>query len=247
MINKLIILFQALRTIQPRDWLTFFNLYSQTTNQPKLIHTNTGLKFNLRANQIDYWLFLENIVLDTYSLKDLQSHKYATIIDIGANIGLFSTQAYQLWPQAKLISVEPNPESYKLLTQNLQLNQIQSQTYQSAVTKSANPKQIKLYYNQNPAMVSQITGSGKSFTANTITLEQLTKNIQTPALLKIDIEGGEYDLFTDKQLPYLKKFHTIVMEYHDLNSKQNLKFITKFLKLHSLPYFIDDLIIRITP
>ncbi len=245
--KKITILFHILSTLNPIYWFNFLTLYLQNTNKSKHIQTKSGIKFNLRTNQIDYWLFVENIVLDTYSLNSLQSNKYTTIIDIGANIGLFSTQAHQLWPQAKLISVEPNPQSYQLLTQNLQHNQIQSQTYQSAVTPNANPKQIKLFYNQNPAMVSQVTGSGKSFTANTITLQQLTQNIQTPALLKIDIEGGEYELFTDKQMPYLNKFHTIVMEYHDINKKYNLKKLTNWLQKKHLKYqVINQTIIILT-
>lgn len=54
-------------------------------------------------------------------------HQYAgmgsTIIDVGANIGAFSVWATNLlWRAARVIAVEPIPDTYRLLLANLDLN-----------------------------------------------------------------------------------------------------------------------------
>ena len=66
---------------------------------------------------------------------------------------------------------------------------------------------------------------------STIKNEVLKNKIRKIDLLKMDIEGGEYKIFLDKQsLRYiLKKVHYIFMEYHNINKKHNYKVIKKVL------------------
>lgn len=41
-----------------------------------------------------------------------------TVLDIGGNVGAFAMWASKEWPGANVVSFEPSPENYKLLTKN---------------------------------------------------------------------------------------------------------------------------------
>lgn len=40
-------------------------------------------------------------------------------MDIGAHVGSFTVLCHQYWPSAKIVAVEPHPESFALLEQNI--------------------------------------------------------------------------------------------------------------------------------
>ena len=58
---------------------------------------------------------------DAYELKSHQQKgsEMKVILDIGANIGLFSIVACNLFPQARIFAFEPHPANYRLLVNNL--------------------------------------------------------------------------------------------------------------------------------
>lgn len=62
--------------------------------------------------------FINLLLDDEYGLKSIKNHP-KTIVDIGANIGLFSQMAGELFPEAKIHAYEPNPRLQKYLDQNL--------------------------------------------------------------------------------------------------------------------------------
>lgn len=192
-----------------------------------VIQTQTGEQVFVRPNGIDYWIYIENLVIDSYELFKLKKKKFKSVLDIGSNIGLFSVYAHSLWPKAKFINVEPNPASLVILQKNFNLNNIRSTTIAKAVSNKDN-QFIKLYFNENPAMASTKVGSGSAIKVKTISLKSLVKLIEGPSLLKLDIEGAEYQLFTKENDIHFKKFNTILMELHDLNSKNNSSHVIKY-------------------
>ena len=65
---------------------------------------------------------------------------------------------------------------------------------------------------------------------------QLLKIVTAHTLLKIDIEGGEYELFTPKYVPLLKKLKMIVCELHTISPQNQPTTILSFLNR----YGFDD-------
>ena len=55
---------------------------------------------------------------DEYELEQLRSHNVRTILDVGAHVGSFTVLCHEYWPDAKIVSVEPHPESFELLQRN---------------------------------------------------------------------------------------------------------------------------------
>lgn len=211
-----------------RNPVSFFLSYLQIGDQ--VVKLKNGLSAYIRPNKIDYWILLENLILDTYKLNDLKNNDFKTIIDIGSNIGIFSVEAHSLWKKANIVCVEPNPNSLRFLKINLELNSTKARVISRAVVGSSKQKKIKLYTNENPAMSSTFLGKGEYVEVETVTLETLSKLIKGNTLLKMDIEGGEYDLLTVENSKIFKKVSYIVMETHDINKSKNFAKVIKYFQ-----------------
>jgi FkbM family methyltransferase len=57
---------------------------------------------------------------DEYELEPLveNGHRPGWILDVGAHIGAFTLRAKRLWPEARVVAVEPDPDSAALLRRN---------------------------------------------------------------------------------------------------------------------------------
>lgn len=60
-------------------------------------------------------------------------------------------------------------------------------------------------------------------------------NIHTLDFLKVDCEGGEYDIFFSVSAEVLSHCKYIAIEYHDIDEKKNGKMLYQYLRM-MLPY-----------
>lgn len=144
------------------------------------------------------------------------------VLDLGASVGPLGILALQKNAK-KVIMVEPNPHLLKIAVKNcigLLFNQ---------PNKTIVPVCKAIGYNSN------IFGPQADFEYTTI--ERLAKqfNIIHVDFAKIDIEGGEYDVFTTENIHFLKKCKHIATEFHlkGLNNRQ--QFIN--FRNNILPHF----------
>ncbi len=115
----------------------------------------------------------------------------SVVYDVGANVGYhttaFASQARQV------ISFEPNPQNFALLQQNTRdLKQVI--TYQAAVSNTQDPGYISTF---DPAVYGNfghmtMNAAGNGVQVPCVTLDQL--NHAPPDLIKIDVEGHEYEV-----------------------------------------------------
>ncbi len=56
---------------------------------------------------------------DNCYLRGVELGPRPTVVDVGANIGLFALRVLRQYPEAQLVCFEPAPESFRLLQQNL--------------------------------------------------------------------------------------------------------------------------------
>src|SRR5208282_1225154 len=60
-----------------------------------------------------------------YELPEvLRRAPYGTVIDIGANIGLFTLRSKQLWPEARVVALEPHPDNFQKLQEHIEINKL---------------------------------------------------------------------------------------------------------------------------
>ncbi len=205
-----------------------------------------GMRFHIRSNTTDYKIMDEVVLHDCYRIHKVKRSKtpIETIIDLGAFIGDFTILASHTFPNAKIYAVEPEKSNYHLLKQNIHLNHEKNvKLYKKAIDAKKRILFLQLHKNNHgnnglngvdkPKMKQRVTGMSFS--------ELWEKNaIQQCDLLKIDIEGGEYEFFSLKRHePYLKHTKLITMEYH-VNKAYPMKYYAKLLKrLEALQFAFD--------
>ncbi|WP_188990732.1 FkbM family methyltransferase [Saccharopolyspora thermophila] len=54
-----------------------------------------------------------------YLRGGLALHDDAVVVDVGANVGLFTLYVKQRWPRARVVAIEPMPRTYEALLANL--------------------------------------------------------------------------------------------------------------------------------
>lgn len=151
--------------------------------------------------------------------------KRCNIVDIGAQSGLYSLYAKYL-PNATFYSFEPFPLSYKLLSENLKINNINNvKTFDIAISDKTGTAILNtcLSHNglhtlgENPKRFGDI----KEIEVKTETLDNLfyEKNIPVD-YLKIDTEGYEYYILKGG-IKTLKKYKPLLqIEYNVQNMSQ---------------------------
>jgi FkbM family methyltransferase len=117
------------------------------------------------------------------------------IIDCGANIGISVLRYKQLFPQARILAFEPDPQAYDLLERNIKSNKIDNvKTIQAAVWSAEGTMPFYTEPGQGSHLV-EIRSYRKGMPqidVNTIALvDYLDEEID---LLKIDIEGAELEV-----------------------------------------------------
>lgn len=135
-----------------------------------------------------------------------------TVLDIGANIGYFSLYCVERGAK-HIIAVEAQPTVF-----NSGLVPLTDQ-YRSQITPlnfaaySENDLTVKI---PNNHVGSAIGEEGEE--VKTITLETLSKMYPKASVLKLDVEGSEYNVMLNTSAEVLRKFEVIYMEVHcDIN------------------------------
>jgi len=145
--------------------------------------------------------------------------KYPKIIDCGSNIGISIIFFKIVYPQSKIISFEPDPNIFKLLSLNIQTNKLNNITlYNNALF--SNNKILKFYDNSStdPLSAKSIANSiysqnhSKKFTF--VKSLKLSKFINTNIdILKLDVEGAETKILYEIK-NQIQKIRNIVLEFH---------------------------------
>ena len=201
------------------DW--FFTLEDASINFTdcgEVLLALEDCKVLLRPGTNDFHTFQEIFLLDIYSIRSLRD-SFNNVIDIGANIGLFSSA--MLKRAKRVIAVEPVSENYEQALRNINLNGgCSSDVLRYAITTESNQLVSVFREKRNTVGHSLIKGWIKNVDSRedvpAITLSGLLKktNCNAVDLLKCDVEGSEYDIFLNTSPDDLKKINMIIMEVH---------------------------------
>jgi FkbM family methyltransferase len=168
------------------------------------------ISFLLQQNEEIY----NEIVIDNvYKLKDSDFDK-RTIVDIGANIGVFSLFAARNNAK-KIIAIEPVTETFMRLCSNINnCGLVNVFPLKNIVSDKANNLE-KISKDKNLGHNSLYRNSDNFEFVSTITLSQILNLCENDdILLKIDCEGAEYDILLNATDNEMQRISTIVLEIH---------------------------------
>ena len=200
-------------------------------------------RFNYKpfdCNYVNYHEFFIDKCFSGLGLEDLD-----TVIDIGANVGLFAKYMYSINAK-KVILVEANPYLKESIETLLDDDNERSVLYMNPIYKEHTKIPFRFsmenttigsnYFGSDDPNYSQLTSV---IECDTITLDDILKdnNYERISLLKCDIEGGEYPFFesiTDEQIKMIDKF---MVEFH-LNLNHEIDPILEKLERNDYEYEI---------
>ena len=160
------------------------------------------------------------------------------IIDCGSNIGLSVFYFKKLYPYSKIIAFEPDPNIFKVLTDNIHLLGIEGvQLMQKAVWT----ERKKIKFLKEGGFSGRIQKKGDDINIIDVDAIRLRNYLNKKIdFLKLDVEGAETNVIIDCA-DRLKNVSSIFIEYHShITEKQSLGRILNILTTAGFRYQIKD-------
>lgn len=165
------------------------------------------ITFKVRKHTSDMFVFRQVIINKEYkpiinlinSEKERKSINF--IVDAGANVGLTSLFFHTYWKDSKIVAIEPEDSNYKQLIENIHINDL---TQKIIPIKKAlwinNTEKLMIYdgFRDGKNWAKSVKTSEEDGKTEPITLSTLLDIYSSEKIidiLKIDIEGSEYQLF----------------------------------------------------
>lgn len=115
------------------------------------------------------------------------------VLDIGANIGIFSLWVRKQAKGVKVFAIEPHPKIYQELLQNIELNKVEGQVFPIQRCVSNKEGQCQLTFDEEVFTMTRIGSAKDSIETDVITIDALvvSEGLNQVDIIKLDIEGAE--------------------------------------------------------
>jgi FkbM family methyltransferase len=173
-----------------------------------------------------------------YDFSDLRFARGDVILDLGAHVGLVSICLAKLHPYVTIHAFEPSPPVFALLEENLRRNRVTNVVaHNMAVGARSGTVDLVAHLTSNSAGSTAFLGASAaaghdSFTVASMSLDAIfeTYGIDRCPLMKIDIEGSEYEtLYASQQLSRVEQLRG---EFHENAYLRSRGFTMRGLQEH---------------
>jgi len=184
--------------------------------------------FRHRGTRADLGVISQIFKEQDYSLKPLQrgaelqglyerivsSGKVPLVLDAGANIGASVVYFAQAFPRAHIVAIEPAGDNYEVLQENISGLDVDARRAAIGAadgeTALVDPGEGEWGYRTVPGGSAQRIAM---LAAARLVAEKEAVG-QVPFIAKIDIEGGEAELFS-RDTGWVDRFPLLIVELHD--------------------------------
>jgi len=225
----------------------FYRLYDKWGNYKRYIKVQDvkflSYSFDVPDLPSFVWQFKELFVDELYKFKT--TSKKPIIYDCGANIGMSCLYFKKLYPDVKIKAFEADPKIAKVLENNLAVNSVLDgvEIINSAVW--IDDKGVE--FSSEGADGGSIYGDSNKIKMNSIRLKEYLEKEKKIDMLKIDIEGAEYEVLKDCK-DSLGNVQNLFVEYHSWNnSDQKLSEILEVFEQNGFRYYVESLTKRKYP
>jgi FkbM family methyltransferase len=167
----------------------------------------------VRPGTCDVILYYDIIINNHYGNSSVQNPK--TIIDCGANIGISCAYFLCRYPNSRLIAIEPDPVNYGILIKNLAPFCDRSTILRAALWGKNMPMSVEVgNIGTWASTVSVFPMDDSSETIEGLDFPTLLNRYDCKSvdILKIDIEGAEYEVFSAENLDWINQIKCFQIE-----------------------------------
>jgi len=196
------------------------------------------IKVFCREGTNDWNTLYSCITEDEYLVADLDDSNGDVCVDIGAHAG--GCALALLSRGFKVIAVEPLPENTELIMKNVEANGWSNNLtlYKKAISDISGKSVVLRYGNEktesgfhhrfvgntidSSEWQENLRTQGREIKVDTVSIDDILKNVNSVNLLKIDCEGAEWSAFSKISSSSLGKINNIVAELHGIASTKNM-------------------------
>jgi FkbM family methyltransferase len=202
------------------------------------------------SNNIPYYInYKEFFIEDKY--KKYFNKKFDSIVDAGANVGVFTEYLIQKELSEKIIAVECDSKALKDLKNNFK-REYRVEIIPKALNSTNDP--ITFYQSEENPIISSVIPPDKlknhmagvkgdnEVTVDTVTIKDLVDRLGTIDLLKIDIEGAEYEIIKNVDSSLFENINNLLIECHFFEEDYLEKYNNLVKKLSDNGYEVEEFI-----
>lgn len=217
-----------------------------TVNHKKITFPNGLECYYLSSREETEYIYSEIFVDKQYLRNGITLKPGDCVFDIGANIGLFALFLNQVQPNLKIFSFEPIPDTFAVLSENINLHSLAGVSlFNYGISSENNPAKTFTFYpnmagnsttkpddtiaDQNDILqrdgneetvenlYEHFFADSKQIKCELKTLSSVIEELEIDSidLLKIDVEGEEYEVFRGIEAKHWSTIKQIIGEIHD--------------------------------
>jgi FkbM family methyltransferase len=201
-----------------------------------VLRFRSGLQITMVPASHEDWDFLfREIFLDKcyQPTPDFIPRPGWTVVDLGANMGFFTCQTGFANPDVRVVAVEPLPLYAETLRNNIQDNHLKNAlAIEGAICGDPGLTiPITVWFTAAGELragdVPKTAARVETINAKGYTLPEIFQlgKVERCDLLKVDIEGAEYDLFEKIPGELWQKIQRIVMEVHNSAAHSEMEIV----------------------
>lgn len=180
-----------------------------------------GADLSLRIDDSDIRVFKQIFVDNEYDSLNLPETA-KTIIDLGANIGLSALFFIKKFPTSHIVAVEPDAVNFSIMEKNLEKFSKSISFLQAAIWPTDGEVSLVEEDDDHASLGAwgyrtKASNGNSGFSVKAVTIPTIMKQygMDFVDILKVDIEGAEYELFEKNYEDWIDKVGLIIIETHD--------------------------------
>lgn len=250
MAGKITNFFKMASRLKFSSLVTFYRLkyFTKDDKQMHRLGLKSGLMLNVNKNQGDLTTLFEVFIDEDYEFGENTNEKI-NIIDIGANVGYFSLYISKKFPNAKIFSFEPFPDTFVRLNEHFSGNKVKNVTPFNLAVSDFDGKS-KFYSFEWTGCNTLIDGEfdesqSKVTEVSCVKFDRLREltGAEKFDYAKIDCEGSEYPMLLNSSDEAIKAVKKYIIEVHNSEKYSKDDLVKKFRSLGYTVSTTDNLLI----
>ena len=217
--------------------------------------------FYLRENTLDFFILDEIFGHECYDISMKNSRMYThyaeefnvrptqNIIDVGGNIGIASVYYALKFPDAQIVTIEPEKDNFYLMQKHIQhypnitpiRGAVWDKNTELCITNRSEAVRRDGLKNAGKFRVGEESVENEekipAYTIDTL-IEKYDMDMVDN--LKMDVEGAEREIFSGDFEKWLPKVRILALEHHDFYKPGSTKAVFKALANYDFYYLYDN-------